>query len=424
MRYPLFILTSVVVLSAGALPTHAQWNLTGNAGTTPGTNFVGTTDNKNLVLKANNTTGLRIFPGGPPSVVGGSYKNSVTSGVKGAAIGGGGSEISPHQITDDYGTIGGGVQNQAGDGAGTVADAAYATVSGGFGNDATAYAATVGGGYGNSALQSDASVAGGSFNLADGTGAGVAGGLFNDAVDDYAAVGGGYGNLASGYLSTIAGGYFGEATGSYSAILGGYFNEATSTGSVALGWRAKAVNAGAFVWSDQSAGDFSSTAAHQFRARASGGVTFFTNSAATVGATLAPGSGSWAVVSDRALKGNFTPVDGVQVLEKLAALPIGTWNYTSQDPAVRHIGPTAQDFRAAFAVGEDERHISTVDADGVALAAIQGLHRLLAAKDAQIQHQQQQLAALQRRLEAIEYVVQTPQSPSYRAAAHTQSASR
>ena len=34
-------------------------------------------------------------------------------------------------------------------------------------------------------------------------------------------------------------------------------------------------------------------------------------------------------------------------------------------------------FAAAFAVGEDDKHIATVDADGVALAAIQGLHELV-----------------------------------------------
>ncbi|HEY0548440.1 MAG TPA: hypothetical protein VGF13_02495 [Verrucomicrobiae bacterium] len=43
--------------------------------------------------------------------------------------------------------------------------------------------------------------------------------------------------------------------------------------------------------------------------------------------------------------------------------------------SVRHIGPMAQDFRSAFAVGENDRTITTVDADGVALAAIQGLNQ-------------------------------------------------
>ncbi len=62
------------------------------------------------------------------------------------------------------------------------------------------------------------------------------------------------------------------------------------------------------------------------------------------------------------------------MLARLAEVPISTWNYTSQDASIRHIGPMAQDFYAAFGVGEDDTHITTVDADGVALAAIQGLY--------------------------------------------------
>ncbi len=72
-----------------------------------------------------------------------------------------------------------------------------------------------------------------------------------------------------------------------------------------------------------------------------------------------------------------------------AARPAGggagdTWNYRSQDAAIRHIGPVAQDFYAAFGVGEDDRHISTIDADGVALAAIQGLYQVVQQKETRI----------------------------------------
>jgi hypothetical protein len=86
----------------------------------------------------------------------------------------------------------------------------------------------------------------------------------------------------------------------------------------------------------------------------------------------------------------------------ISELPISTWNYTGQDPSIRHIGPTAQDFNLAFGVGEDERHISTVDSDGVALAAIQGLYRLVEQKETQIVAQQQDIAALERRVVALE----------------------
>jgi hypothetical protein len=79
--------------------------------------------------------------------------------------------------------------------------------------------------------------------------------------------------------------------------------------------------------------------------------------------------------SDRNVKANFSSVNSRSILTRLAAIPIQTWNYKSEATSVRHIGPMAQDFSAAFGVGMDDRHISTVDADGVALAAIQGLYQ-------------------------------------------------
>jgi hypothetical protein len=129
------------------------------------------------------------------------------------------------------------------------------------------------------------------------------------------------------------------------------------------------------VWSDGSDGDaiLTSSRAYQFLARASGGVTFWTNAASTVGATLAPGSGTWASASDRNLKTDVARLDDAAVLDKVASLPISRWSYKSER-GVRHVGPMAQDFYAAFGVGEDEKHITSIDEDGVALAAIKALH--------------------------------------------------
>ena len=79
------------------------------------------------------------------------------------------------------------------------------------------------------------------------------------------------------------------------------------------------------------------------------------------------------ITSDRNAKEQFRPVNAREVLAKVARLPISEWQYKTQSDA-RHIGPMAQDFREAFALGRDEKHITSVDADGVALAAIQGLN--------------------------------------------------
>ena len=83
---------------------------------------------------------------------------------------------------------------------------------------------------------------------------------------------------------------------------------------------------------------------------------------------------SFTPSSDRNVKENFSPVDPADILEKVAGLPISRWNYQA-DADTPHIGPMAQDFHAAFGVGPDNTRIATVDADGVALAAIQALAR-------------------------------------------------
>ena len=128
------------------------------------------------------------------------------------------------------------------------------------------------------------------------------------------------------------------------------------------------------MWSDGSDGDtiLTSSRAYQFLARASGGVTFWTNAASTVGATLAPGSGTWASASDRNLKTESRARRRCRARQSRGAAD-QRWSYKSER-SVRHVGPMAQDFYAAFGVGEDDKHITSLDEDGVALAAIKALH--------------------------------------------------
>jgi hypothetical protein len=227
------------------------------------------------------------------------------------------------------------------------------------------------------------------------------------------------------------------------------------TYSFAAGQRAKANHTGAFVWADSTFGDFASTADNQFSIRAAGGVRLSdTTPNLSFGSTTrqmlnlfstayglgvqestlyqrsnfrfswfvggthsdaqnAPGSGGSVVMtltssgltvngsaccsSDRNAKENFTPLEPREVLEKVAALPITRWNYKN-DPLTPHLGPMSQDFYAAFGVGPDDKHIATVDADGVALAAIQGLNEKLEEKETEI-------AELKQRLEKLEILL-------------------
>jgi len=72
------------------------------------------------------------------------------------------------------------------------------------------------------------------------------------------------------------------------------------------------------------------------------------------------------------------PVNGFEILDKVLALPISAWSYTFDDPSVRHIGPMAQDWAAAFGLGDTDRMIDMVDANGITLVCIQALHRRIA----------------------------------------------
>lgn len=311
-----------------------------------------------------------LNPGKTPNMIGGASINSVTSPAIGATIAGGGQQLgaaAKNAVTDDFGTVGGGRFNQAGDGLGSTSDRILATVCGGNQNKASGGSSTV---------------AGGGNNTASGAAS---------------AIGGGVGNQAAGIDATVPGGSNNFASGDFSFAAG-------------HGAKVGAAHDGSFLFADNSpAGpnfDFDSSAANQFLVRAVGGTTFFSSTALTTGVSLPAGSGAWGAVSDRAVKENLRPLDPKQIAAKVAALPIGEWNYRTQDDSVRHVGPMAQDFRAAFGLGEDDKHISTIDADGVALAAIKGLHAMVKEKDAEIAALRRQLQAqareTERRLKALE----------------------
>jgi hypothetical protein len=117
--------------------------------------------------------------------------------------------------------------------------------------------------------------------------------------------------------------------------------------------------------------------------------------------------GSVTEFSAAEAKENFAPIDSAEVLRVLTDLPLTTWNYKHDDPAVRHMGPVAQDFYTAFGLGQDERHIAPLDANGVALAGIQALAQTVQAQEAQLAELQQQNGELEARLAALEKLVET-----------------
>ena len=452
-------------------PGH-EWSQVEGHGVDPDGRWLGTTTDQPLELRVNNERALRLepepTPNTGPNVVGGYSGNSATDGVGAATIAGGGSaddgygNYAPNRVTDGGGTVGGGVNNQAGNNDATLDNALVATVGGGYTNTASGNSSTIGGGYTNTASGGASTIGGGSYNSATADAATIAGGGSTDpgtgnrATDVGATVGGGYDNqagnnsgttedawfatvgggsenaasaqnatiaggyqnLASGTIATVAGGTANTASANNAAVGGGFTNTASGVGatvpggayntaqgdvSLAAGRRAKANNPGCFVWGDFSIdADVACNYNNRFIARASGGVYLYTAGNLSTGAYLASGSGSWSDVSSRDVKDNFTTVDGQEVLASLAEVPMTTWNYKAQDASIRHMGPMAQDFHAAFGLGESDTSITTVDADGVALAAIQGLYQRSQEQGARIQALETQNASLQQRLDDLE----------------------
>ncbi len=351
---------------------------------------------------------------------GGEYNTLTTDPLDSAILGGGYNGVSNEYSTvvggyDNavfaaYSLIGGGKYNTL------YGTAEYAAIASGYSNAVAAESSLIGSGNANtiSSVASFSAIASGAANSLSGEYGFIGAGSTNTLSAEYGVVVGGVNNTVSGEGAYIAaggyntasaegavvdGGFAQTASGTFSTIPGGYRNTASATYSFAAGAFGTAAHEGAFVWSDGSNGStvLTSSHAYQFLARASGGFTLYTNAAATVGAQLAAGSGTWASLSDRNAKTNIAPLNDDSVLAKLDALPISRWSYKTEH-GVRHVGPMAQDFYAAFKVGEDDKHITSIDEDGVALAAIKALHAENGGLHADNQTLHAENATLRRRL--------------------------
>lgn len=205
-------------------------------------------------------------------------------------------------------------------------------------------------------------------------------------------------SIAGGLASIVIGPSI--AQGAFAVAIG-LQNSARGNFSVALGKNARVRHQGSIVISDASA-SFSSDSAYsttnnQLTMRFAGGARVFTNQGLTSGVEIFAGGGSWSVVSDRRKKENFEVLNTENILQKVARLPLTSWNYKSQPATTRHMGPMAQDFYAAFGldgIGNDTT-INSSDIDGVNMAAIQALEK----RTQQLQEENDQLKA---KLEAMD----------------------
>jgi hypothetical protein len=359
---------------------------------------------------------------GPSSTVSGGTNNlslNVASTVSGGAlntnlayggvISGGSSNFI--QTSASYAHIGGGANNLIS------TNVTFAVIGGGLMNSIqpNAYNSFIGSGEQNAILTNSqfSVVAGGRYNTI-----GFDGGLNF--------IGGGYGNYitpGNGFVFLGGGNNNRVGTNSPGAFVGGgqsnsvYDNSAFATipggaGNIATnfafaaGSSARATNSGSFVWSDNSGLITGSSAPNSVTMRASGGFQFLTGTN-SAGAQLAGGATSWSVLSDRNSKKNISAVEVQTVLEKLQSIPSCQWTYKWEpDSATPHIGPMAQDFKAAFYPGRDDKSISTLEFDGVEVAAIQGLARKLDEQSDRlmklIQFQAEQIEILKGRLKQLE----------------------
>jgi hypothetical protein len=368
------------------------------------------------------------------ATIGGGYHNTIEEFGASAVIAGG------HDNTTSSSTsvIGGGRDN--------VSDLSPdSVIAGGQQNriENSSYFSVVGGGFDNNIERSLYSVvAGGSWNLLTNGShhAAILGGSKN-IIDrsDSATIGGGTNNVIEG-----------DAIGA--TIPGGFRNRAAGRDSFAAGRYANADHDGAFVWADSTKEaidtPFQSDRDNQFKVLANGGVhlvgggswaapqlhveqtssdyarlristkdlpywdiatggtsgvlNFYSTALKANVMTLHTNGnittyGSINPPSDRNLKQDFEPLDRREILDSLLSLPLESWSYKNS-PDIRHVGPVAQDFHSAFQLGMDNTHIATVDADGVALAAIQGLNQKLEEENAELR---QRLDELETRLATV-----------------------
>lgn len=467
---------------AGPPGSADAWSRTGNAGTNPSSNFIGTTDSAALVLRAGNQNvlrlegraeGLRIIGGRDNFVNSASTNSAILSGrhnsIADAAhesvvLGGVDNIISRDQRSA---FIGGGARNNI------LQDNQHAVIVGGRDNEIgtnVVISLVVGGGENQIGNNVDGGL--------------MVGGFRNDILGSPnpnrreiapVLVGGSDNEIGRESSWTVILGGDNNRIGTNcpsTIILGGTNNlVADNAGySLAAGRRSRVNHLGAFVFADGQNASFASAGENTFNIRAAGGIHVSSDTSQYFGSTVrqmlnlwgtsygvgvqsstlyfrtddtggfswfrggvhsnnanSPGTGgvemmrlnsgglrvngTFVSASDRNLKENFKPVNARAVLEKVAALPLSEWNY-KEDRASRHVGPMAQDFYAAFGVGPDDKHIATVDADGVALAAIQGLNQKLAEQSAALHERDARIARLESELAELRGLVRQALTPA------------
>jgi FtsZ-binding cell division protein ZapB len=412
------------------------WLLTGNYGTDPAVNFLGTLDDQPLCIRVNNQETFRFNPpgaiapawsiqrgGGDPrglhavdlqsarsaatqvasgdySVISGGHNN--TASGEWATIGGG----YENTASGFYATVGGGNNNTAdgvestiGGGHNNTASSLHATIGGGRSNTVTfnGWEGTIGGGRYNTVSDWWATIGGGYENTASGIFATVGAGQRNTASGFSATVGGGGGNTASSDFATVGGGASNTASGDYSVVPGGSGNTANGAYNLVFGENLKpsvTETHRVYFFGDGSCPPLQSCRSSGFlvinRLDGDYPIHVGTDNTNGNGAYLTTG-GVWTNGSSRSFKERFVQYRPAEVLEKIRQLPVEGYFYKGTEEY--HITPMAEDFYRLFGTGVHEiietdstgqlvrrlnpdvdKYLAASDVAGVALLGIQALH--------------------------------------------------
>ena len=430
--------TDVNAATLNGVTSAGFWKVNGNIGADPANGlYLGTADNLPLEFKVNGQRGLRIEPhaNNIPNVIGGYAGNVASNGVFGAFIGGGGSANSPNRVGGNFATVLGGAGNIARSdysttmGEGNTASGLFSTAMG-QGNTASGYAANA---LGNSTVASgDYSTAMGDHTTASGVSSFamgetcVASALTSTALGYHTTASGPGGTALGVFSQALHNSTFvwsdGSPTPAFTSSANNQFLVYAS-GGVGLGTTSpqsalhvkspsidcevsiESGDVGGHRWTLQSSaptGGAHLASSFQIIDRTLGASRLLIDAGGNVGiGTTGPthlfqvgnaycDGNTWSPASDRNLKAGFQPVDAQAMLAKVAAMPITSWHYTN-DVATPHVGPMAQDFYAAFQVGADDKHITTTDESGVALAAIQGLNQKVESETAALRRENTEL---------------------------------
>jgi hypothetical protein len=251
----------------------AGWLLLGNSGTSAATNFIGTIDSVDWIIRTNNLEHVRVYAAGnvgltntnntaeelrfyEPSGSGATYTGfkagaqttSVTYTLpladgtasnyvlctdgfanlswRGVGVSGGaGTDTLWHRGTGSFSLVGVG-SGCAASGAYSISDglnnlsSGAGSVTWGEDNVASGYASVVSGGLGDTASGNYSTIGGGTGNNASGTYSSVCAGQSNTACGLYAVVVGGANNTACGNYATVLGGHDNSVSGNYSLAFG------------------------------------------------------------------------------------------------------------------------------------------------------------------------------------------------------------